>query len=166
MAQAYAQPYPSTGTSFPKPAPVPATDPFTGPFVCAQIPTAYMAVVLGALSQLLQPFAWRVDTDDARNQALDWMDTLIGIIASAVECAEAGMVSVTITAGTASGTASVTFPTAYSTSPVVVVSSDNGNLIASSESVTADGFTARLTANTEVPADVTANVSWQAQVAS
>jgi hypothetical protein len=75
-----------TGSSFPTPVAPPAHDPLTGPYVCAQIPAEYMPLVLGALAQLLQPFAWDVPDDDTRNVVLDWMDTLISDISAAEAC--------------------------------------------------------------------------------
>lgn len=166
MAQTYLKPDGTpTGPSFPYPVPAPATDPSVGPFLCAKVPAAYMPFVLGALSQLLQPFAWRVSTDADRRTILDWMDTFLADFAAAEYC-YVSTISVTISAGVASGTASATFPDAFSTIPVVVVSADNPDLIASTASVTTDGFDAVLTANVEVPSDVTATVSYIALVAS
>lgn len=69
-------------------------------------------------------------------------------------------VNVTIHAGTASGSAAVTFSPAFTATPVVVVSCDNADLIASSGSVGVSGFNAVLTANVDLPADVTATVSY------
>jgi hypothetical protein len=47
-----------------------------------------MGVALGALSQLLQPFAWRVSNDLQRNQILDWMDTFRDVFAQAGACVD------------------------------------------------------------------------------
>lgn len=167
MPESYLQEeYPGTQSSFRCPVPAPTVDPDVGPFVCWQVPTAYVQVVLGALFQLQQPFAWRAIDDDARRLTLNRMDTLISDLAAAGTCAEAGVISVTIPMGSATGSAAVTFPTPFAAAPVVVVSCDNPDLIASWSAVSTTGFTAVLTANVNLPAEVTATVSWQAMAAS
>ena len=83
---------------------------------------------------------------------------------SGVGAAETGCVDITIAAGDSTNTAPVIFDPAFGHTPTVVVSSSDGTLIASFEGVSADGFTARLTANVpEAPsAPQTATLCWYA----
>lgn len=128
--------------------------------MCAPIPTAWLPYVLGALSQLRQPSAWVVADEADVAAIMGWVDLFIGNVAVASMCDERGTVSVTITAGNASGTATVTFPYDFGTTPVVVCSADNGSLIASPAAISSSGFTATLTAGVPVLADTTATLLW------
>ena len=76
-----------------------------------------------------------------------------------VECLD-----ITIAAGTATNTAVVTFAGSFASAPTVQVSSSNGDLIASWESVLTTGFTARLTSSVPLApgVSITATVSWVA----
>lgn len=76
--------------------------------------------------------------------------------------AQSGHVSITITAGTASNTATVTFNPAFASAPDVIVSSESGLVIASAESISRTGFTARLTANVPLApgTSITATLHW------
>src|ERR1700747_2887214 len=100
----------------------PATDPSVGPFVCAHIPVAWLPHLLGALGQWMQPGHWGAADDATLLTILDWADTLIRDTGQADTCPEVGVVSVSIAGGAATGTAAVTFPTAFTATPTVVVS--------------------------------------------
>jgi hypothetical protein len=76
----------------------------------------------------------------------------------------AGSVAVTIAAGASSGATLVTFTQPFGIAPVIDVSSDNPNLIASVAARAAASFLATLKAATPVDADVTATVFWSATV--
>lgn len=142
----------------------PPSDPFTGPYVCAHIPVPWLPYVLGALGGLLQPGYWQYTDEANLLQTIGWADTLVSNISQSDTCPEYGVVSVSIAMGAATGTAAVTFPVAFATTPTVLVSTADGSVIPSWESVTTTGFTARITSNVDLPAGLTADVSWTAGV--
>ena len=77
----------------------------------------------------------------------------------------AGAVSITIPAGDASASASVTWPAAFGAAPIVGLSCESTVLIASAGSKTATGCTITLSAAVPVTADTTAVVDYIATVA-
>jgi hypothetical protein len=155
-----------TDGSFEQPITDPGTSPTDAPLVCVHVNVAWQEILAGCALQVCMPATWG-DIDDPGTAALvDKAHLLVLAIARADTCPEAGMVSVTISGGSASGSAAVAFPTAFAAAPVVVVSCDNPDLIASFSAVTAGGFTATITANVVQSASVTANVSWIAMAAS
>ena len=79
-----------------------------------------------------------------------------------VGSSQSGKASIGIAAGAASATAAIVFSPAFSAAPNVLVSSSDGRLIASAESVTSTGFTARLTANVPLApgTSITATLYW------
>lgn len=79
---------------------------------------------------------------------------------------EAGSTNVTITAGTAEGSAEQTFATGHTVAPIVVTGTADGGYIPSADTITTTTFRAVLTAPTPVVTDVTALVSWLARVAT
>jgi hypothetical protein len=153
-------PYILANSSFNQAVALPASAPDVGPFVCAPIAIAWLPYALGALSQLRQPAAWKTSTDLEISTIMGEVDLFIGAIASAAMCDERGSLSVTITPGNASQGAMVTFPLPFSATPVVILSSDRGDVIASASAVTSSSFTATITANVPVVTSITAVVSW------
>ncbi len=83
---------------------------------------------------------------------------------SSLGAAANGSVSITIASGSSTNTAVVAFPGTFSVAPIVTVASDNGDVIASWESVTTTDFTARITSSVVLGTGVsiTAVVSWVA----
>lgn len=144
----------------------PATSPLTGPYWCVPVPDAWLVHVFGCMGAIMQPEAWKTASESATLDVLAWVDTLLGIMAGAQLCPEYGMVSVTISAGSATGTTAVSFPSAFAAAPIVLVSGDSGTVICSAESITDSGFTARITANVVLGASHTETVYWQAAPAS
>jgi len=153
-------PYIIPNPSFNEPTPPPTTPPDVGPFVCAHIPVAWLLVVNGALKQLAIPATWDVVTEAALDVVMHQVDALLGSIANASECMEMGSLTLTILAGHSDVSGVVTFPFPFSAVPVVVQSSDSEVLIASSQSISASGFVATLTAATPVLVDTAALFSW------
>jgi hypothetical protein len=77
---------------------------------------------------------------------------------------QGGAVSVTISNGNSSGTASVTFPTAFSAKPIILLTNTNSDSVMytdGAESITSSGFTVRVTRNT-TSGDKTLTVYWVA----
>ena len=144
----------------------PSAGPFDAPTVCLEVNQGWLAVICGALWELGQAPAVVV----ADSAALaDWQGRLTDLMAAlftAGECMQAGIVTVTIAAGQAVGTVAVVFPTPVSVAPVVVVSEGTGDYIASTDSITATGFTADITASVSVIADSPSVFSWIARVAT
>lgn len=153
-------PYITANSSFNEPVEVPPTDSTVGPFLCAHIPIAWMLPVMGALAQLTMPVAWQVTTEAEVDSIMGQVDVFLAGIANSSECQEMGSFSLTILAGAADASATVGFPTAFSATPVVVVSSSSEVLIASASAPTSAGFIATLTAATPVSVDTTATFSW------
>jgi hypothetical protein len=133
-----------------------------GPFQCAPISVEWMKYAIGALSQLRMPSAWLTSTEADVDSIMHQVDAFIGMIATASMCPELGLVSVTISIGDSAGTVNVTFPVAFASTPVIVVSSDNPDVIASYSTPSSSGFIAVLTANVPVIIAITAAVSWVA----
>ena len=150
--------------SFVEAVPIPSSQPGDQPLVCIEVNPEWIPYICGALMQLMQPSTWIAASPSALAAVLGAVTDLIAIVGTAVQCMQAGTQSVTITAGNAVGTQAVTFPVAFSSTPVVVVSEDSGDYIASATSVTDTGFTASLTANVNQPANVSATVSWMARI--
>lgn len=76
-----------------------------------------------------------------------------------------GSLSMTIPSGSGSITAAVVFDTPFLTNPIVSVTCDNPDLIASYSDVTMTGFTAEIAAAVDVDIDTSAVVSWIAALA-
>jgi hypothetical protein len=146
--------------SFTEPVSIPTPAPEDQPLRCLPVNQTWLHYVLGCLDQLRQPTTWDTTDPTALSAVMHAVDDLITAVATAPRCTEMGSLSVTISAGAASGTASVTFPVAFGAAPVVVVSCANGDLIASWSAITSSGFTASLTADVPVLVDTTAVLSW------
>jgi hypothetical protein len=144
---------------FEEPIPDPGTDPLSAPLVCVAFNESWRPIVAGALLATLPPTAWDVSDPAALLDVEERAEQLLHAVGVAERCIMQ-TVSVTIPVGEASGASVITFAVPFTTAPVVIVSCDNAALIASWESVTTDGFTARLTANVVQPADVTATISY------
>lgn len=139
--------------------PDPGTDPGDAPLVCVRFNESWRPIVAGALLAVLPPNAWDISDPAVRLDAEIRAEQLLHAVGIAERC-YMNTVSVTITAGAATGNSAVVFAVAFAAAPVVLVSADNPDLIASTGSVTAAGFHAVLTANVVLPADVTATVSY------
>ena len=159
-------PYLLANSSFNEAIEVPPTDIDVGPFVCAPIPVAWLQAVVGALSQLRMPVAWVTATEAEVQAVMANVDQLIANIALASMCEERGAVSITILAGAASANLTVTFPTAFTTIPVVVCSCENPVILASPSSRTTTNFVATVTSATPVLVNTTVEFLWEAGPAS
>ena len=155
---------PEPGTSFPNLLPVPTAGPFDSPVACVAINVEWVLLVTGCLQQLWQAQIWDVSTPSALEDIMEQVDALIGTVGNWEPCFM-DTVSVTIAMGAATGSTAVTFASPFSAAPVVLVSADSGDVIASWESVSTTGFTARITSNTALPTALTATVSWSARLA-
>lgn len=154
------------GGSFTQPLTDPGVDPTTGPQVCIHIHRAWQPYLAGAALQLLLPASWEYADDTALDAIMDEAILVFNAVATAERCPAADMVTVTILAGAATGTAAVTFSTPFSAAPVVTVSGDSGSVICSAESITTTGFTARITSGVELLANHDEHVSWNAMLAA
>jgi hypothetical protein len=154
------------GGSFTQPLTDPGIDPTAAPLMCVHINQTWKPLLAGAALQLLMPASWEYADDTALNTIMDRAVLVLEAIAFADYCPEYGMVSVTITAGTATATVAVVFPSAFAAAPVVVVSGSSGSVVCSAESISSTGFTARITADVELLASHTETVYWQAAPAS
>lgn len=148
--------------SFTQAVPAPSTDPGSGPLICVHFNQEWLPVVLGALLQLCQPPSWAVDDPDALNTVLGRATLLLDMFGQAELCpvTEDGIVTLTITAGNASASTTITFVQTYATAPLVDCSCDNPDLISSWSDVSTTGATLTITAATPVTESTSADVSW------
>jgi hypothetical protein len=154
------QPYYVPQSSYNQPVALPTHPPDQPPYLCAPINVDYMRYVVGCLRQLQEPVAWEWATTAELNDIMHWWDTFIGNVAGAAMCDQRGSVSITILAGNASASVTVTFPYAFTAAPIVVCSCDNPTLIASPSAITATDFSATITADVPQLVNVTANLLW------
>ncbi len=136
------------------------------PRICLPLNRDWLPYVLGALQQLCPPSTWITADNIATEDILGRVQELLSAWGAAGECNQLGTQSITITAGNASATHTVTFPSAFTSAPVAVVSESSGDLIASVDGTTATTVTLRITSNVVVITDTTATVSWIAGPAS
>ena len=107
----------------------------------------------------------------ADNAGADRVDITVAsnpLPAAQVGSSQSSHVAISIGAGASSNTAAIAFSPAFSAAPNVLVSSSDGRLIASAESVTSTGFTARLTANVPLApgTSITATLYWSVGAAA
>jgi hypothetical protein len=117
------------------------------------------------MMQLILPSTWDT-TDPAALREVQTQVTDLMASWGKGENVESGSTTVTIYAGAAAGSTEQIYPTAYTVAPDVVVGSDNGDYIASADTVSATSFRAVLTAPTPVIADVIATITWFSKAAS
>lgn len=144
--------------------PDPGTDPGAAPLVCVRFNEAWRPIVAGALLAALPPGAWSVSDPAALLDVEIRAEQLLHAIGRAERCAMAA-VAVTIPAGSGSGSIAVVFSQAFAAAPILVVSADSPDVIASYTALTAEGFTAVLTAFVATSADLTATLSYMAGAA-
>ncbi len=144
--------------------PIPSAAPTDDPQVCISLNPAWVPYLAGAAMDLLQRSTWDSIDPAVLLEVIGQATDLLAIIGNAGVCMQAGTASVTISSGQSVGTAVITFPVPFASTPVVVVSIDSGLYIAGKESLTASGFTATLTARFAVGADSTDTLSWIARL--
>ena len=148
--------------SFHHPLPVMDSEPDDGPLLCISFNAAWRSVICGALLQLIARQTWDQSDPDALFLQQERSYKLLKMFGLAEACPvqEDGLLTLTITAGTASVSGDIVFSGVYATTPKVDVSCDNGDLIASWGAVTVFGATLTLTAATPVAVDTVGTISW------
>lgn len=136
------------------------------PLACLSVNKDWLPYIEGALQQLALPSTWIVADDTALWDILARVQDLLGDWGNSEACRQMGTQDITIVAGDATATHTLTLPQPFSTAPVAVVSESTGIYIASVEATTETTLTLRLTASVPVIVDSTATVSWIAGVAS
>lgn len=153
-------------TSYVRPVSLPSGDPGAPPTVGVEIAAEWIPYICGSLTQLLLPTTW--DTADPATliTVLERVADLIALIGTAGPSMQSGTVTLTIAAGDASASGLVTFPSPFSSTPVVVTSADTGQVVAAAAAVSDTAVVLSVTA--AVPALATTNVvvSWLARVAT
>jgi len=154
------------GASFLVPLTDPGPNPSDAPLACIHVNQAWAEILVGCAFQACMVASWGTPDTPGIATLVNKGQALLTLVGTWTECPEYGMVSVTILAGSATGTATVTFPTAFGAAPVVLVSGDSGLVICSAESITSAGFTARITSDVNLLSNHTETVYWQAAPAS
>ncbi|HEV2461068.1 MAG TPA: hypothetical protein VGS80_22175 [Ktedonobacterales bacterium] len=151
-------------SSFPQAIPDPGTDPTAGDQVQVQFSAAWLPYVLGSLQQLTQPPTWGMTGSSDSTGVLGRATKLLNLFSEAVVVVpeQEGIATLTILAGTAQAIAVITFSPAFVSPPIVDVSCDDPNVIASWGEVTGDAMTIAATVAVVLTSDLTVEVSWHA----
>lgn len=142
----------------------PGTDPEEGPFVCVQFNQAWLPFVCGALLQLCQPPTWGLTNSSDPSGVLARATKLLNLfgLAGACEVTQRGIVPLTIPNGDAVVSTPITFPTPFPAIPIVIVATDNPDLVPAWSGVTPEGMTVELSAAVDVTEDTAGILSWVA----